>query len=356
MTDQSGEKVNRKIGRPDRPLPLRGVGKNYLWGGHRLREEYGQNDPENPCLPLAESWVCSTHPDGESRISAGPWEGMTLGEILRAFPEVLGRRAAPGGDLPVLVKLIDARDDLSLQVHPDDAYARENEGGQSGKTEMWYVLEAEAGASMRCGFLREMSRREVRECLEQETLLSHVRRVPVRRDDVLYIGAGTIHAGGAGTVFAEIQENSDLTYRLYDYGRRDGGRLRELHPEKALDVLDYRAGGELRQPMRQITYSPGCARELVSRCACFEIHRLLVNVKSQEEPFFYRPGDQSFRVLLCIEGGGRLHVSGPTPEDTDPDLPAADVYPVDKGSCFFVPAGCPPVCISGKAIFLEIRC
>ena len=196
------------------PLLLRPSGKDYLWGGSRLNDEFEKGIDLSP---VAETWECSTHPDGPSYVVGGEFDGMKLAEVLRNHPEYLGERHRGMTELPILVKFIDAKKDLSVQVHPTDEYAREHEKGQLGKTEMWYVLDAGRDAKLVYGLKRDSSEAEMRKAIANGTLMNYLQQVPVRKDDLFFIEAGTIHAIGAGTLVAEIQENSNLTYRLYDY-------------------------------------------------------------------------------------------------------------------------------------------
>ena len=168
-----------------------------------------------------------------------------------------------------------------MQVHPDDEYARNKEGELFGKTEMWYVLDAAKDAKLVYGFYHDMDKKKLRHSIENGTVEKYLQKVPVHRDDVFFIEAGTVHAIGAGALIAEIQENSNLTYRLYDYNRRDKqGKLRELHVDKALDVVDLRRSSEPRQPLRVLKYQRGWASELLCRCQYFQVERMLLNTES----------------------------------------------------------------------------
>ncbi|MDO4805474.1 MAG: class I mannose-6-phosphate isomerase [Lachnospiraceae bacterium] len=377
------------------PLLLKPAGKDYLWGGTRLNDDFSKNIPMEP---LAETWECSTHPDGPSTVVNGPFANATLAEVLRLHPEYLGTHPRTNGGLPILIKLIDADKDLSVQVHPDDEYARKHEGGQLGKTEMWYVLDACKDASLVYGLRHDMTPEKVRANIEMGTLGRHLLRVKVRKDDVFYVEAGTIHAIGAGTLVAEIQENSNLTYRLYDYGRKGrDGRERELHIDKALDVADLKAAKEPRQPMRVLRYRRGCAAELLGRCKYFEVHRMLVNTERCREMVAFQSDASSFRVLLCVDGCGCIFYAGngvrPDSEnrilpdilggssagcaakydvpDMSNDLEASGGFPADegeagyepqmevlrfyKGDCIFVPADSVEIRIHGQAQFLDVR-
>ena len=265
---------------------MKPAAKDYLWGGSRLNDDFSKNIDMQP---LAETWECSTHPDGPSVIASGEFEGMELAELLRRFPEFIGEhpRSNPyleAGELPILIKFIDAKKDLSVQVHPDDEYARNKEGELFGKTEMWYVLDAAKDAKLVYGFYHDMDKKKLRHSIENGTVEKYLQKVPVHRDDVFFIEAGTVHAIGAGALIAEIQENSNLTYRLYDYNRRDKqGKLRELHVDKALDVVDLRRSSEPRQPLRVLKYQRGWASELLCRCQYFQVERMLLNTESCRE-------------------------------------------------------------------------
>ena len=224
-----------------RILKLKPACKDYLWGGRRLIEEYGK---ESDGDILAETWELSCHPDGPSVIDNGPYAGRTLQQYIDAEGKaVLGTNCRRFRDFPILTKFIDARDNLSIQVHPDNWYALKNEG-QYGKTEMWYVMDAGEQAFLYYGFKREISREEFQERIQKDTLLEVLNAVPVQKGDVLFIESGTIHAIGKDILIAEIQQNSNVTYRVYDYGRvgRDG-KKRDLHIEKAL-AGSHRKGQE----------------------------------------------------------------------------------------------------------------
>ena len=191
------------------------------------------------------------------------------------YLEYLGERHKGETTLPILVKLIDARKDLSVQVHPDDDYAKMKEHGQLGKTEMWYVLDAARDAKLIYGLRQDCTKKEMQKALAEGTVMKYLQKVPIHKDDLFFIPAGTIHAIGAGALVAEIQESSNLTYRLYDYDRiGKDGKKRELHIDKALDVADLHGSAEPRQPLRVLKYRPGMASELLIRCKYFEVYRM----------------------------------------------------------------------------------
>ena len=208
-------------------LKLQAPTKDYLWGGNRLVDEFGK---KSAGAVTAESWELSCYPGCESVIENGEYAGKTLTDyIIENGKKVLGKNCEKFENFPILIKFIDARKDLSLQVHPSDDYALKNEG-QYGKTEMWYIIDAKDNAFLYYGFNREISKEEFCERIENNTLTEVLNAYPVSKGDVVFIEAGTIHAIGEGILLAEIQENSNVTYRVYDYGRRDkDGNLRELH-------------------------------------------------------------------------------------------------------------------------------
>lgn len=210
--------------------------KDYLWGGRRLVEEYNKQYSGEI---LAESWELSCHPDGPSVIINGQYAGKTLQEYIDTEgKDVLGENCRRFKEFPILTKFIDAKDNLSIQVHPDNRYALKNEG-QYGKTEMWYVMDAGEDAYLYYGFKQEISREEFARRIEEDTLLDVLNSVRVQKGDVLFIEAGTIHAIGKDILIAEIQQNSNITYRVYDYGRTGkDGKKRDLHIEKALAVTN----------------------------------------------------------------------------------------------------------------------
>lgn len=323
----------------NKPFLLAPAGKDYLWGGQRLKDEFHK---KIDMVPLAETWECSTHPDGPSLVVSGEFAGRKLDQVLRAHPEYLGTHPGTTGELPILIKFIDASRDLSVQVHPTDEYALANEEGDSGKSEMWYVLDAAPGAELVFGLKQDMSREEMKDALKQGEVERLLRHIPIHKDDVFYIPAGTIHALGDGALVAEIQQNSNLTYRMYDYERLDkDGKKRPLHVEKALDAASLTRSVSPRQPMRVLRYQPGMARELLCRCKYFEVHRMLMNTTHRQKLTFSADA-LSFRVLLCIEGQGTMEFDG-------------ESLAFRKGDCIFVPADSVVTELSGSAHFLDVR-
>ena len=322
----------------DEPFLLKPAYKDYLWGGEKLKTEYHK---ETDLSPLAESWECSTHPDGTSLALIDQNE-IPLTEVLKRHPEILGTHPRTRDTLPILIKLIDAKKDLSVQVHPDDDYARIQEHGSLGKSEFWYVLEAEPGASLVYGFSQDMTEEQVRQGIADGTIRKYLQKVPVKRNDVFFVQAGTVHAIGKGIVIAEIQESSNLTYRLYDYNRRDrNGNLRELHIDKALDVLNLHSSAEPVQPMRLLNYQPGFASEFLTRCRYFQVERILLSAEASEVSYY--TDSSSFEVLMCVQGQGVLKGKKLR-------------IPFRKGDTIFVPADSEALSFSGKAELLGVNC
>jgi len=323
-----------------KPFLLTPAAKDYLWGGSRLNDDFNLGIQIEP---FAEAWVCSTHPDGGSLCAD---TNRLLSEALADCPELLGTHALQTTDgkpeLPILIKLIDAKNDLSVQVHPDDDYAREYEG-QWGKTEMCYVLGAKKDSELIYGFTQDVTADQVRAAINGGFIGDLLNHVPIHKDDVFFIESGTVHAIGAGCLVAEIQQSSNLTYRLYDYDRVDRrGQKRELHIEKALDVMRLSSSAVPRQPLRVLRYKTGYASELLTRCKYFQVERMLINTENRRMAE-YQTGSNSFHALLCVEGCGVLFGEGL-------------MLNFFKGDCIFVPADSVALKLHGKAQLLDVSC
>lgn len=303
------------------PVKLSPAFKDYLWGGEKLKERYNK---KTDMTPLAESWELSAHPDGESRISGGEYDSLTFTEYLdQVGSGVVGESVSEGEPFPILIKFIDACKDLSVQVHPDDVYASSHGGGK-GKTEMWYVLDCSEGASLYCGFSRDVTKDELERAIKSGTLTEILNRVPIKRGDVFFIPAGTVHAIGAGALICEIQQNSNTTYRVYDYGRRDKfGKERELHVDRALDVATLTRSPEL-------CAVPDGDDVLLSECEYFTVRRLRVNGRAS-----ISCDRSSFRSLTVISGEGHLASNG-------------DEISLSCGDTVFIPAQDAELSVSGE--------
>ncbi len=271
------------------PLLLKPAVKDYIWGGQRLKTLY---QIETDLDVAAEAWVLSCHPNGHSTVQNGEMAGMTLSDALAAW----------GQPLPeILVKLIDARDKLSLQVHPDDAYAKEHHNSL-GKTEMWYVLDAEPGATLICGFEREITTEEFAAHIAAGTPEQVVCHVPVAPGDVLFIAPGTVHAIGAGILLAEVQQNSDVTYRVWDWGRVGAdGKPRALHVKEALDVSETKPY-PLNQQRKAATPIPGGTCRTLAECPYFSTYA--VHLDGTATP------QADVRCVLCTSGTATLRCEG----------------------------------------------
>ncbi|MBQ9389688.1 MAG: class I mannose-6-phosphate isomerase [Synergistaceae bacterium] len=265
------------------PFRLKPVYKNYLWGGKNLIDLWGKT-PDSETL--AESWELASHPDGDNVIVDGELKGLTLSEAVRKFPEIVSPKFKSDETFPIMVKLIDAKKPLSIQVHPFTDYARRFENSR-GKIEAWYILGHDDGAYIYLGFNRSVSRREFEEAIMNETLTEMLRKVYVEDGDTFFIPAGTIHAIGEGITLAEIQENSNITYRVYDYGRLGAdGKPRELHIKKALDVTNT-------FPLN-IT-PPGRSGNVIVSCNKFHAEKI-------NAPFSGKTEGKGFKFMLCLEG------------------------------------------------------
>ena len=293
-------------------LKLKPACKDYLWGGHRLVDEY---NVEYEGDILAEAWELSCHPDGPSMIMNGPYEGKSLRDYLEAEGmEVLGTHCRRFREFPILTKFIDAKDNLSIQVHPSNGFALQNEG-QYGKTEMWYVLDAEEGAFLYYGFKQEITREEFAKRIEENTLLEVLNAVPVKKGDVLFIESGTLHAIGKGILIAEIQQNSNVTYRVYDYGRvGKDGKKRDLHIEKALAVTS-------RVPI----IKSGSEYPHVADCDYFTVDKLNLDGRLTYRMQGTVTGE-SFLSILILDGEGKISCKG-------------ESVSYRKGDSFFLAAG-----------------
>ena len=273
-------------------LKLRPAGKDYLWGGDQLKKNFNKEWEGDI---LAESWEFSCHPDGESIVAEGESAGMTLREYINwQGKRVLGRNTIQFGQFPVLVKFIDARDNLSIQVHPSDSYAMDREG-QYGKTEMWYVAECEDDAFLYYGFSREIDIAEFKKRIEEDTLLEVLNRVPVSKGDVFFIEAGTIHAIGKGIVIAEIQQNSNVTNRSPKLRRDsfdphlgvcqyfsvdklvlDGQRMQKMtgkvDDSSFLHILVLEGNGTIQNGEEQLEFQKGDSLFLAADSGDFEVY------------------------------------------------------------------------------------
>ena len=306
------------------PLKLKAVYKDYLWGGGKLRTKYGK---ETDIFPLAESWELSCHKDGMSVVTGGEFDGITLESYIKDHPECLGTLCKTG-ELPILIKLIDAADNLSVQVHPDNAMAKELEG-QNGKTEMWYVVEADKDALITYGVKENTTKEELKKAIIENNVENLLGTVNSKKGDVFFVEAGTIHAIGKGNLIAEIQQNSNVTYRLYDYDRRDkNGNPRELHVEKGVKASNCN-----KTEPRKIPLCSDGARLLCS-CEYFAVKEIKLSGSKT-----LNADEKSYHAIIVVDGEAEL-----TKENYKQQIKV--------GETVFIPAGMGEYTLSGKTTIL----
>mgnify|MGYP003165419861 CR=1 FL=1 len=300
--------------------------KDNLWGGTKLRTVYGKKCDYDV---IGESWELSAHPDGQSVIASGIFTGMYFGEFIEKYGhDVVGWKSSSLDRFPVLIKFIDAKKDLSIQIHPDDDYALEIEN-EFGKNEMWYVVDCEPGAFLYCGLKKDSSKEEIRERIENNTITDILNKIEVHKGDCVMVKAGTIHAIGAGILICEIQQNSNCTYRMYDYDRKDKfGNKRELHIDKAIDVVDVKKYKPFISDNKDV---PEGAEVLVS-CKYFECYKYVLGSDAAKADHASDIEDNcynietvrntgkvnisvdamSFRSVIVIDGSGKIAVGNNT--------------------------------------------
>ena len=304
--------------------------KDNLWGGTKLRTVFGKKCDYDV---IGESWELSAHPDGQSRIATGRYKGMLFNDYLSIIgKEALGWKCQAQDRFPVLIKFIDAKQALSIQIHPDDEYALENEG-EYGKNEMWYVIDCEPDSYLYCGLSKEVSKEEIEERIKNNTITEVLNRIDVKPGDVVMVKAGTIHAIGAGILICEIQQNSNSTYRMYDYDRRDKfGNPRELHVAKALDVVDTKAYVKDNNSEVMLEENENYSQERLVQCKYFECfkYEIFKEVKLVVD-------EASFISVLFIAGEGTI-----TEEASGENMS------YKAGDSFFISAGKRTVTISGN--------
>lgn len=306
------------------PIKLIPVYKDYIWGGTKLKTKYGK---KTDISPVAESWELSCHKDGLSTICGGEFNGKTLASVIEQNPDVLGTYCK-GNELPILIKFIDAADNLSVQVHPNDEQAKMWEN-QNGKTEMWYVVEADENAKITFGVKEDIDKSVLEKEIKNNTVESVLNTVNSKKGDVFFVEAGTIHAIGKGNIIAEIQQNSNVTYRLYDYGRKGkDGKERELHIEKGVKAANCKKINSREIPV----FSDGS--RILASCEYFEVRE----VKIADEKTFVAD-EKSYHALIVIEGTVKLLCDGYNEE-----LPL--------GQTVFIPADLGAYTLYGKATVL----
>ena len=293
------------------------VFKNMIWGGNRLRE-FGY---EIPTETTGECWAISAHPNGDCTIKSGTFKGRTLSSLFKEQPELFGN---PKSDrFPLLIKLIDAKNDLSIQVHPDDAYAMEHENGSLGKTECWYILDCDPGATIIIGHNAKNSE-EVKDMILNERWNEFYREIPIHKGDFFQINPGTLHAIKGGTMILETQQNSDITYRVYDYGRLQNGKPRQLHVKQSIDVIRAPFIPENADERTEETVGDAKVTKLVS-CDKYEVYHISLSGTA----VFHQ--DKCFKNVSILEGNGTI-----------------DGIAVKKGDHFILPFGYGEFTVAGE--------
>ena len=290
------------------PIWLEPVFKQMVWGGDRMRGYLGY---EIPWEDTGEAWVASAHPQGDCTIAKGQFAGRKLSWLWDSHRELFG--GLEGDEFPLLVKFIDARDDLSIQVHPDDRYAKAHENGARGKTECWYILDCEEGADIIVGH-RAQDRDEMERLIDEGRWEDFLNVYPIRPGDFFQIPPGTVHAIRKGTLLIEVQQNSDITYRLYDYGRQPGGKPRELHIKQGKDVVRCPYTEEAAE--KKVFHEEGYDRTFFVSCRFYTVEKYDIRgtlLLKQDHPF----------LIVSVTGGEG----------------SMDGLPVKKGDCLILPWG-----------------
>ena len=315
------------------PMKLNYVAKTAIWGGNTLKDEWGK---ECEFQKLAETWELSVRENAVSTIENGEHQGLPLSEYLQNTPDAIAENSTEDGRFPLLIKLIDAADKLSIQVHPDDEYAKAQH--DLGKNEMWYIVAAAPDAEIVYGLTDYMTESDFRAMTLAGQVNKALKTVPVHAGECYFIPAGLVHAIGKGCLIAEIQQNSDITYRVYDYDRRDAeGNLRELHVQKALDVVRAFSEQELHA-LRFSRFPKLSCGECLAACEYFEVHLLSLGGYSE----VLCADGESFHSLLCIGGEGSVIFGGIH-------------YPLSRGDSYFLPAGMGNYTLCGNAKILLSR-
>lgn len=298
-------------------LRLEPVFKHMIWGGNKLRKDFGYDIEGDD---VGECWGISAHPNGDCLIANGAYKGMHLSELFEQHRELFGN--AEEDRFPLLTKIIDAKADLSIQVHPDDAYAAEHENGSLGKTECWYILDAEPGTTIVIGH-NAASHEEMETMIREKRWSEFIREIPVKKGDFFHITPGTVHAIKGGTVILETQQSSDITYRVYDYNRLSDGKPRPLHVEQSIDVIKAPYVDEKPETNPDITCNRNM-KQLVS-CSFFTVWKF--DVYGAEKLIM----DAKYMLVSVIDGEGTI-----------------DGEPIKKGDHFILPAGYEEAMVEGK--------
>ena len=306
-----------------KPIKLNPVFKEIIWGGNRLKTEYNKESDLNN---IAESWELTVRPDGMNTIASGDDQGKTLEKFIQENGDsVVSNIEQPF--FPLLIKFIDAEDNLSVQVHPDDSYALEK-ANSLGKTEMWYIIDAKPGAQLVYGLKQGVTNEEFAEAIKSNKVEEKLNYVDVKKGDVFFIPSGLVHAIGSGILLAEIQQNSNITYRVYDYNRvGKDGKKRDLHVEDALNVIVNRTEEEIEK----YRFSTNAKSEnLLASCEYFVVEKHSINNDCR-----FLANAESFISVLCLDGNGKIIYND-------------EIFPVCKGDSYFIPANLGEFTITGN--------
>lgn len=296
------------------PIFLEAVFKERIWGGTKLRDLFGYQIPNDL---TGECWAVSAHPHGQSVVREGLYQGKTLGELWENHKELFGTPTEKSEIFPLLTKILDASADLSVQVHPDDDFARINENGELGKTECWYILDAEPGAEIILGH-HAKTKEELIEQMENGQWEQLLKKVPVKPGDFFFVPSGTIHGLGKGIVVLETQQSSDTTYRVYDYDRKDAhGNQRELHLDKAIQVINV--------PHQPAQTSIQTVAQGKSELTTFVSNDFFTVQKLKVDESAYLDAAHTFRIVSVIAGEGKV-------------IHNEKQYDIRKGDHFIIPA------------------
>jgi mannose-6-phosphate isomerase class I len=302
-------------------LFLKPVFKQMIWGGNRMRAEYGYDIPGDD---TGECWAISAHPNGDGEIANGEYAGMKLSRLFDEHRELFGN--VSGDKFPLLTKIIDAKGDLSIQVHPNDVYAAQHENGSLGKMECWYILDCDEDATIIIGH-NAKDKQELEDMIHGGRWSEFIREIPIKKGDFFQINPGCVHAIKAGTMILETQQNSDITYRVYDYDRLQNGNPRELHVQQSIDVIEV--------PFKETAVGKGEPQSVNSwfeQLITCEYYTVWKAELAGKETLVQ---DQKFLLASVIEGSGVINGT-----------------PIKKGDHFIIPAGMEDMEVEGNATFI----
>ncbi len=313
------------------PIFLEPIFKDYVWGGNKIKTLLNKNTPYEV---TAESWEVSTNRNGQSTIKNEKLKNKTLEDIYKDInlrKEIFGTKAENLEEFPLLIKFIDANSNLSVQVHPDDKYANENENGNKGKTEMWYIMECKQGAKIICGMKEGTKQEQIPFILKSNKIEEYLNFIPVEKGDCIYIPSGTIHAILGNTLICEIQQNSDLTYRVYDWGRvGKDGKPRQLHIEKATNVVNTENRPNI---IKTASWEEGIKNIITSKF--FKVDKITV-----KQSMIENSNSETFCTMNVINGNGRIEIQD-------------KVYNIKLGESFIIPANLGKYKLSGQMEILK---